>query len=610
MPEGAPTDRGERRWSVVSRDPVEGETGPVGIPDGLSEVATGEIVDALTALEDRYRTVVGAEFDDLGGLVEAGPADLTGRAAVRLAVALTTTGPCLSRAEAVSMVRPSHVESLLHGRFGRRRTVELARGIGVSPGAAVGSAYFTADGALEAYDRGEAVVLVVADTGAADVPGIAVASGIVSATGGVASHAAVVARGWGKPAVAGATSISLAEGFFTANGVRVHEGETISVDGTEGAVYLGGIPITETDAPPELDTILEWADALRGDRLEVRANADSPEDVRKGFEMGAAGVGLYRSENVFLGLGLSGIRDYILAEDEGEAALALAGLADAQRAHLIEILEATGGRPVGVRLLDPPLHEFLPSPGEDPTLSERQDAIVDFWREKNPMLGVRGVRLGVVVSELYRMQIGALVDAVIASVEAGGRPRVDLMVPLVVDRAEVELISGMLESEAERGEERAAAAEAIRVGAVIETPRAALMAASIAEVVGFFSFGTNDLTQMTFGFSRDDIEAKFMRQYLESRLLPSNPFETIDQGGVVELMRGALRRGREANPHLEAGVCGEHGGDPASIDIFVGLGVDHVSCSPYRIPIARLAGAHAVLARSGGSIPDDISGSF
>jgi pyruvate,orthophosphate dikinase len=432
------------------------------------------------------------------------------------------------------------------------------------------------------------------------------AAAVLTSHGGLVSHAAVVARGWGIPAVVGAGSITVERRHFTANGVTVREGEWLSVDGTSGEVMLGQLELAPAVPPPEFATILGWADDIRRGRIGVRANADNGPDAARAREYGAEGIGLCRTEHMFLGDKLPLAQRMILADTPDEEDAALAALLELQREDFEEILEAMDGLPVTVRLLDPPLHEFLPdieeliareARGELDEDSRRLFTAARTWQEQNPMLGTRGVRLGIIKANLYKMQVRALVEAACRRVKRRGHPHIEIMIPLVVTRAEVALVRRWVTEEVDDALARMGEQIEVKIGTMIETPRAAVRGDDIAEVADFFSFGTNDLTQMVFGFSRDDVEGRLMERYLEEGLLPRNPFETIDHRGVGELIKTCLDRGRAINPNLVAGVCGEHGGDPESIAFFTDIGLDYVSCSPFRVPIARLATAQAILAQ-------------
>jgi pyruvate, orthophosphate dikinase len=568
-----------------------------------------ELLGIFGRLEQHYRDMLDTEFtieQDKLWMLQTRVGKRTGTAALKLAVALTedpTIG--LTHAEAIERVRPEHLDQVLHPQLQLTDAVVLARGLAASPGAGVGHAYFDADRAIEAADRGEPVILVRQETSPEDVHGMSVAEAVLTSRGGLVSHAAVVARGWGKPAVCGAESLDVGDDSFTTDsGTVVREGDVISVDGSTGVVYLGEVELTEGAVPAEFDLVLGWADEVRGEHVTVRVNADTGEDAARARAFGAQGVGLCRTEHMFLGDRLPVVRRMILADTPDDEAAALAELLEVQRADFLEILEAMDGLPVTVRLLDPPLHEFLPSVtelavqealGELDADGKAMLVAAERWREENPMLGVRGVRLGILKDGLYEMQVRALLEAAQLRREAGGHPIVEIMVPLIVTRRELDLVRGWITEVIDEvlGADRDPTD--ILIGTMIETPRAAICAGDIAEAADFFSFGTNDLTQMTFGFSRDDV-GPIIDAYRERGLLAHDPFETVDQIGVGELIERGIRDGRSARPGLKMGVCGEHGGDPTSIAFFYGLGVDYVSCSPFRVPIARLAAAQAVLA--------------
>ncbi len=584
-----------------------------------------ELLSIFERLERHYRDMCDTEFTIEQGklwMLQTRVGKRTGRAALKMAVDMTTEPAIrLTRAEAVGRITEDHLSSVLHPQFAGSGHQVLVRGLAASPGAAVGRVYFTADDAAAAAERGEPVVLVRSETSPEDVHGMLAAEGILTARGGLVSHAAVVARGWGKPAVVGAEALRIAPHHLSVGGVVVAEGEWLSLDGTLGTVVEGKVDLIEADPPAEFETLLSWADEIRKGHLGVRANADNGEDAANARRLGAEGIGLCRTEHMFLGEDrLPVVRRMILAHSPSEEADALEELRLVQREDFIAILAAMDGLPVTVRLLDPPLHEFLPSTEElahkDATVGlnpeERRlyEAALS-WQESNPMLGTRGVRLGVIKPGLYAMQVRALMEAARQRVADGGHPIVEIMIPLTVTRAELALARGWVEDavaevnkerapKPSKGAAKAGAAKAgvleVTIGTMIETPRAALRGAEIAEVADFFSFGTNDLTQMTFGFSRDDVEGRMMDAYLELGLLPRNPFEVVDFDGVGELVRLGCERGRATRPGLKLGVCGEHGGDPASIGLFYEAGLDYVSCSPFRVPVARLSAAQAVLA--------------
>jgi pyruvate,orthophosphate dikinase len=582
-----------------------------------------ELLEIFDRLEAHYHDMCDTEFTIEQGklwMLQTRVGKRTGRAALRMAVEMTgqkrRKGWAISKEEALLRVNESHLEQVLHPQFAEGDRQIIATGLAASPGAAVGRAYFTADGAAEAAGRGEKVVLVRSETSPEDVHGMQVAEGILTARGGLVSHAAVVARGWGIPAVVGAEALKIDGAAFTAGGVKVSEGDVISLDGTTGQVALGEVELTASEAPETLETILGWADTIRSGRnplkarLAVRANADAGPDAAKARELGAEGIGLCRTEHMFLGEDrLPIVREMILADTPDAEAAALEKLRAAQKDDFVEILEAMDGLPVTVRLLDPPLHEFLPSVEElrvreaREGLSETEKTLLaaaESWREQNPMLGTRGVRLGVVKPGLYAMQVRALMEAAVERARAGGKPVVEIMIPLTVTRDEMAEARGWVTEAISQAMKGVRKKLDVTIGTMVETPRAAVRADEIAEVADFFSFGTNDLTQMTFGFSRDDVEARMMPAYLERGLLRRNPFETIDVGGVGDLVRTAVERGRATDRRIKLGVCGEHGGDPESIAFFQQVGLDYVSCSPFRVPVARLAAAQAIIQATGG----------
>ncbi len=567
-----------------------------------------ELLAIYERLELHYRDMLDTEFtidQDKLWMLQTRVGKRTGAAALKLAVAMVSDPTItLTHAEAVQRVSPEHLDQVLHPQFEKTDATILGTGLAASPGAGVGKAYFDADRSADAADRGEKVILVRQETSPEDVHGMAVAEAILTSRGGLVSHAALVARGWGKPAVCGAESLTIgADSFTSADGTVVREGDMISVDGSTGKIYLGEVALAEGSVPPEFNTILDWADEVRGSKLGIRANADTGEDAARAREFGAEGIGLCRTEHMFLGDRLPVVRRMILADTPAEEEAALAELLSVQRADFEEVLEAMDGLPVTIRLLDPPLHEFLPSieelviqqaKGELPAEGVEMLVAARKWEEQNPMLGVRGVRLGIIKDGLYKMQVRALVEAAQTRRDKGGNPIIEIMIPLIVTFAELDLVRQWVEEEIEAVLGPDARRDHILIGTMIETPRAAIRADEIAEAADFFSFGTNDLTQMTFGFSRDDV-APILEKYLEEGLLPIDPFESIDQRGVGELVKLGVAGGRQTKPDLKLGVCGEHGGDPDSIDFFYRIGLDYVSCSPFRVPIARLAAARSIL---------------
>ena len=519
---------------------------------------------------------------------------------MRIAVTMVDEG-LIDREIAVTRVPPAALEQLHRPKINPVGAPKpVTSGVAASPGAAQGKVVFTADRAVEMARDGAAVILVRPETAPDDIHGMAAAMGILTSQGGKTSHAAVVARGMGKPAVTGAAELVVDPDAGVAH-VGEHdlrEGSEITIDGTNGAVYVDGVELIEPEALDDLEHLLAWADEIR--TMQVWANADTKEDATEARHRGAEGIGLARTEHMFMGERLEVVQRIILATDTALREKALEDLERMQVEDFEGLLEAMDGLPVVVRLLDPPLHEFLPSrlelerealrrvragrPIEDLQIMSEQ---VARWEEDNPMLGLRGVRLGLVVGQLYRMQARAAVSAYERRLQAGGNPKLEIMVPLVSAAEELRRMREMISEEI--GE------HPITIGTMIELPRAALTAGEIARVADFFSFGTNDLTQMTYGLSRDDAEGLFLRDYLEQGILEADPFQTLDQAGVGRLIRLACDEGRQANPGLKVGLCGEHGGDPDSIRFVHGLGLDYVSCSPPRVEGARLAAAQARL---------------
>jgi pyruvate,orthophosphate dikinase len=596
---------GERRLYGEFLANAQGEDVVAGIrtPEPIERMrermpeAFDELVDTLERLEAHYRDLQDVEFTVEEGtlyLLQTRTGKRTATAALRAAAEMVDEG-LISREEAVARIDPGQLDQLLHPMIDPAANIEAAaRGLNASPGAASGAIVLDADTAEERGKAGEDVILVRWETTPDDIHGLIHARGVLTAHGGMTSHAAVVARGMGKPCVAGCEdlSIDVAAGTVRIGEHELRAGDVITVDGGTGRVIVGSVPLV----PPALDenfgTILEWADELR--RLRVRANADTPEDAAKAREFGAEGIGLCRTEHMFMGEErLPVVREMILARDEDERRAVLERLLPMQQGDFEGIFEAMAGLPVTIRLLDPPLHEFLPTL-EEATSDTMRDRIRQL-HEANPMLGTRGCRLGLQFPEIYEMQVRAIVRAARAVRErTGAAPLVEIMHPLVGFTEELARLRELTE--------RVAAEEPTveyLCGTMIELPRAALRADEIAAEADFFSFGTNDLTQTTLGFSRDDAEGKFLTFYLEHGILERNPFETIDEEGVGDLMRIGVERGREAKPGIKMGICGEHGGEPRSVAFCHGLGLDYVSCSPYRVPLARLAAAQAALADAG-----------
>ena len=596
---GEKTLYGEFLVDAQGEDVVAGIRAPQPIAqlEQLMPRAYAEFHTAMDELERHYRDVQDVEFtveQDRLYILQTRSAKRTAAAALKAAVDMANEG-LITRDEAVLRIDPDALTQILHPMVDPSAAVDVAAtGIPASPGAAVGIVVFDPDvAALRGKD--EDVILVRFDTTPDDIHGLAAAQGILTAHGGMASHAAVVARGMGKPCVAGCDTLRIDEaaGVCTIGEQVVHEGETITVDGSGGRVLIGIAPLVQPGANLDLETILTWADTARA--LGVRANADTPTDAKRARDFGAEGIGLCRTEHMFFGEErLPVVQEMILADDETARRAALDRLLPFQQADFEAIFEAMHGLPVTIRLLDPPLHEFLPA--EEDATSERMRERIRSLREVNPMLGTRGCRIGIQWPEIYEMQVRAIARAASAvAVRTGEAPKVEIMHPLVAYAEELrrlrELTVRVMEAEAPSLD--------YLCGTMIELPRAALRAGDIAPYADFFSFGTNDLTQTAMGLSRDDAEGKFLTGYLEEGLLEHNPFETLDQDGVGELITIGVTRGRAAKPGLKVGICGEHGGDPSSIAFCHRAGLDYVSCSPFRVPLARLAAAQAALAERG-----------
>jgi pyruvate,orthophosphate dikinase len=579
--------RGVRRTAPT--DPGDGEP-LAALPGG-----TDLLRHTLATLEHHLRAVAQVTFELRDGklaLLSAAPVDHPSpRAGLRLAVDLANAGT-IERATAVGSVRPAVVQELLHAQL--RLTGEeqqLAQGLAASPGAASGLVALTAQRALELSAGGVPVVLFSTETTPGDVPALLASQAVVTTGGGLASHAAVVARGAGRPAVCGVTELTIdrERGTVEANGQTLNEGDAVTVDGRSGRIYLGRIDIRAAEPPAELDCLLSWADSIR--QLGVRTNADTARETEAALRLGAEGIGLCRTEHQFLGERLPVVRSFLLASDDKAHREALQALTDAQREDFEALLRAVGDRPVTVRLLDAPLHEFLPHDElyDNPEHARRATEL----REVNPMLGLRGVRLALLNDELYPAQAEALFSAWVTVTGEGITPGLEVMIPLVSIPQELELAIGQVHRAADRVERLTGVRVPYLVGSMVETPRAALMADRLAEHADFLSFGTNDLTQMTFGFSRDDVESRLLTHYIAEGLLTASPFAEFDPDGVGALVAIAIERARSVKPGIKLGICGEHGGDATSILRLAPLGLDYVSCSPQRVPIARLAAAHA-----------------
>jgi pyruvate, orthophosphate dikinase len=565
------------------------------------------------ALEKHYRDMQDLEFTVEQGklwMLQTRNGKRTAKAALRIAVELAQE-KLISKEEAVTRVDPAALDQLLRPTIdpSAERKV-IATGLPASPGATCGEIVFSSEEAETLKSQGHKVILVRVETSPEDIHGMHAAEGILTTRGGMTSHAAVVARGMGKPCVtgAGALRVDYRAQTMTAGGMTMKKGDTLTIDGSTGQVLAGKVPMRESELAGEFDTLMKWADAVR--KLKVRANADTPADARVAIKFGAEGIGLCRTEHMFFDEDrIRAVREMILAEDEKARRVALGKLLPMQRADFVELFKIMGGLPVTIRLLDPPLHEFLPhseeeiaqvaqTMGADPKkLANRARELHEF----NPMLGFRGCRLAIAYPEIAEMQARAIFEAAVEAGRATGVPVVpEIMVPLIASKAEFDLVKERIDATAETVASETKSKIQYQVGTMIELPRAALRAGEIAETAEFFSFGTNDLTQTTFGISRDDA-ASFLGIYTSKGILAVDPFVSIDREGVGELVRIATERGRKVRQKLKLGICGEHGGDPASVSFCHELGLDYVSCSPFRVPIARLAAAQAALGRSASS---------
>ena len=579
------------------------------------EKAGQELEDIFVMLEKHFRDMMDIEFTIEQGklfMLQTRVGKRTAAAALKIAIDMEKEG-LITKEEAVLRVAPEQLDQLLHPQFDKNAKYDIvARGLNASPGAAVGAAVFSADEAVAAAEQGKKTVLVRWETTPDDLAGMIAAEGILTSHGGKTSHAAVIARGMGAPCVCGVEALKIdaekKEAAIAGTDIVIREGDMISLDGTTGIVVLGAVDLVQPELTGDLDTILEWADEFR--TLGVRANADNPADAQLSRDFGAEGIGLCRTEHMFLGDRKQIVADMILAEKGGDEYMeALDKLYEAQQGDYYEMLKAMDGLPVIIRLLDPPLHEFLPSPrelaikvavdaanGKPDPISKRLLEAADTMAEMNPMLGLRGCRLGIVMPGLSAMQVSAIATATAQLLKEGFDPKPEVMIPLVSMENELIYVRKEAEKAIKEVEEREGVdLSFIEIGTMIELPRAAVTADEIARKADFFSFGTNDLTQTTFGFSRDDVEGKFFKDYDELGIMKVNPFATVDDG-VVKLIDIAVKGGHASNPDIVCGVCGEHGGDPDSIHKFHKVGLDYVSCSPYRVPVARLAAAQAALA--------------
>ena len=578
---------------------------PASMEEALPEVY-GQLAGVFDTLERHYRDMQDIEFTVERGklwMLQTRSGKRTAKAALRIAVDMAVEG-LISQEEAVLRVDPAALDQLLHPTLDPNAAREvIAKGLPASPGAACGKAVFDADTAEKMAGAGEKVILIRVETSPEDIHGMHAAEGILTARGGMTSHAAVVARGMGRPCVSGAGGLAIdyRQKLMRIGGREVREGEIVTIDGAAGEVMLGEVPTVQPELVGDFGTLMEWADAKR--RLKIRANAETPTDCRTAREFGAEGVGLCRTEHMFFDAErIANVRQMILADSEADRRTALDKLLPAQRGDFAEIFRIMAGLPVTIRLLDPPLHEFLPHAEEEFTEVARASGLdMETLRrragelaESNPMLGHRGCRLGITFPEIYEMQARAIFEAALDVAAEGEPPLPEIMVPLVATRAELAIIKALIDRTAETVFGEKGRRIDYLVGTMIELPRAALQAGAIAEEAEFFSFGTNDLTQTTLGVSRDDA-GKFLIPYVEKGIFGRDPFVTLDTEGVGELISIAAERGRATRPDVKLGICGEHGGDPASIAFCEKTGLDYVSASPYRVPIARLAAAQAAL---------------
>ncbi len=579
-----------------------------------NKAAYEQLLKIKTRLEKHYRDMQDIEFTIERGklyMLQTRNGKRTGRAAVKVACDMVKEG-LISEEEAVLRIPAGDLTQLLLPSFDptKKKIADvLAKGLPASPGAAVGKPAFTAEECVKRAQAGEKIILVRKETSPEDVEGMHSAAGILTSTGGMTSHAAVVARGWGKCCIVGAGDLHIdaAAGTFTVKGKVIGREDVISIDGNTGEVIAGAISTVEPTLSGDFSKVMKWADKYR--TLGVRTNADTPADAKRAREFGAEGIGLTRTEHMFFeGERIKAMREMILAEERPAREKALAKLLPYQREDFVGIFKAMNGLPVTIRLLDPPLHEFLPH--DEPAQREIADSLgitlekvkrrVSQLHEANPMLGHRGCRLCVTYPEILDMQVRAIVEAAIECLQAGVRAVPEIMHPLVGTRRELALLREQTEQVIKKVKDETGYRPRmdIKIGTMIEIPRAAITADEIAEVADFFSYGTNDLTQMTFGYSRDDVNS-FLPDYLSRDILPKDPFQSIDQHGVGQLVEIGNRKGRTTKPDLKIGVCGEHGGDPASVHFFHRAGMDYVSCSPFRVPIARLAAAQAALMGKG-----------
>ena len=599
---------GEYLLNAQGEDVVAGIRTPKPLEELSKDMpeAYNQLIETFEKLEKHYRDMLDLEFTIEKGkvyLLQARVGKRTAKAAVKIAVDMVKEG-MIDIEEALMRVDPKQVEQLLHPMIDPSYKADpIAKGLPASPGAASGKVVFDAEEAAQYAERGEKVILVRHETSPDDIKGMAKSKGILTSRGGMTSHAAVVARGMGKPCIVGAEDIIVdydKEEFRVKDKV-VKKGDVITIDGATGSVFLGEVPTVPPSFFSEFEELLKWADEIRW--IGVRANADTPQDAQRARQFGAEGIGLARTEHMFFsGDRIYAMQEMILAETKEEREKALAKLLPMQREDFLGLFEAMDGFPVTIRTLDPPLHEFVPKTDDQiKELSERTGVPEEVIRSKakaleeaNPMLGHRGCRLGITYPEITEMQVRAIIEAACEAKKKGIKVFPEIMIPLVSNVNELKLQKEVVDRIAKKVMEEKGIEVEYTVGTMIELPRAAITADEIAEVAQFFSFGTNDLTQTTFGFSRDDV-AKFLPKYLELKILKDDPFQVLDQRGVGELVKIGVQKGRSTRPDLKVGICGEHGGEPESVKFCHRIGLDYVSCSPFRVPVARLAAAHAVI---------------
>jgi len=584
------------------------------LKDDLPEMYE-ELTGLMDKLEEHYTDMQDLEFTIQQGklyMLQTRTGKRTAASALKIAVDMHKEG-FISKEEAVKRISPYQLDQLLHPRIDPNAKLDiLTKGLNASPGAAIGKVIFDADKAAEMGKAGEKVILVRWETTPDDIHGLIESQGILTSHGGMTSHAAVVARGMGKPCVCGAEEVHIDydKNQFNVGNIIVKEGDIIAIDGTKGNVILGAVPLIEPEINVDFITLLKWCDEIR--RLGVWANADTPDDAKKAREYGAEGIGLCRTEHMFMAEDrLPYVQEMILAKTDEERVKPLEKLWRMQKDDFVGIFKAMTGLPVIIRLLDPPLHEFLPDYVEtllelkkmreeglsEEEIKEKEELLraIRSMQEANPMLGLRGCRLGITRPDVYHMQVRAIIEAACDVIDEGYEPVVEIMIPLVADKMELKITREESEKIIKEVLEKRGKNIPYKIGTMIELPRAALTADEIAKYADFFSYGTNDLTQTTFGFSRDDAEPKFIPQYIELKILEKNPFEVMDIDGVGKLVEMSCKLARQTKPDIELGICGEHGGDPKSIHFCHKVGLNYVSCSPFRVPIARLAAAQATI---------------